>query len=89
MPRFNIREVGQATRFNKENPRPGRARPKTKMVREYSRMIAMERDPKTKRIIAEELARTLVKFALSIGLESTCHACLSLTLVLDDDRLTT
>jgi len=49
--------------------RPGvsgnpKGRPRTKIVREYARRIIEERDPKTQRLIAEELARVLVEHAL-------------------------
>jgi hypothetical protein len=60
----HISELGKATRFSKDDPRPGPGRPKTNIVREYCRKLAAEKDPKTKRLISEELAYVLLKGAL-------------------------
>lgn len=59
----DVRIVGQATRFTKENPRPGPGRPKTKIIREYARKIVQEEDPKTKKLIAQECVEILIKYA--------------------------
>ena len=61
----NMGELGKATRFSKENPRPGPGRPRTKIIREYVRQIVEEEDPKTKKIIARQLAEALVNKALA------------------------
>jgi hypothetical protein len=63
--------MGAKGKANPENLKPWqkgvsgnpKGRPKTKIVREYARKIAEEVDPKTRKVIAEELVEILLKYA--------------------------
>jgi hypothetical protein len=51
------------TRFRRGMSGNPHGRPKTKIIRDYARKIAEERDSTTKPIIAEELIHILLKYA--------------------------
>ena len=52
-----------ATRFRPGTSGNAKGRPRTKIIRDFARRMAEEKDPSGQRVIAEECVRILLKYA--------------------------